>query len=62
MNMFFTDCYIPSKDMINLTRKCFFIDFNNNFENNYSIFPNLNLDSQYKSFVKPYHITNLPEF
>ena len=60
--LFFTDCYIPSKDMINLTRKCFFIDFNNNFENNYSIFPNLNLDSQYNNFAKPYRITNLPEF
>jgi hypothetical protein len=59
-HFFFTNCYIPPKEMIILNNKSFFIDFNPNLNHNYTIFPSLEHCNQFSS--NTYHITGLHSF
>ena len=59
-HVFFTNLYIPPKDLIFLNNKSFFIDYNYNMDNNYSIFPSL--ECKHVQTPLPYNITNLTLF
>jgi hypothetical protein len=59
-HIFFTNCYIPPKELIFLNRKSYFIDYNPNVEYQYSIFPSL--DPTNPIFKQKYNISNLSSF
>lgn len=57
---FFTNCYIPPKELILLKDKSFFVDSNPNLNYNYTIFPSLEHCNKFSS--NSYHITGLHSF
>ena len=59
-HIFFTNCYIPPKELIFLNRKSYFIDYNPNVEYQYTIFPSL--DHTYPSGINKYNVSNLSSF
>lgn len=56
---FFTNCYIPPKELILLKHKSFFVDYNPHV-NNFSVFSSLEYPNQLYS--NSYHITGLHSF
>jgi len=59
-NFFFTSLYIPTKDMISLNHKSFFIDYNPTVDDNYSLFPLF--ESDVTTYYSPPSIKGLSEF
>lgn len=56
---FFTNLYIPPKDLIFLNHKSFFIEYNYDYDNKYSLFPCFDSNETNYNIVKPFNISNL---